>query len=137
MAKFIYKDASLVLNSVDLSDHVVSLTLDVSADLQEDHAMGDSTKTRLVGLKDWSVSIDFRQDFAASEVDATLWGIMNGAVAVPIVIKPTSAAVSATNPSYSGNVVLESYPPLGGSVGDIAGTSVSLQAAGDLTRATA
>lgn len=80
------------------------------------------------------MDIEFHQDFGSSEVDETIWPLV-GTVA-PIVIKPTSDAVSSTNPSYSGNVLVTEYSPIDGGVGDLATTSVSWPGAGPLTRAT-
>lgn len=134
MAQFVLTDASVVLNSVDLSNRVKSVTINYSADMQEDTAMGDSTHTMLGGLKNWSVDLEFNQDFAASNVDATLFPLVG--TTFTVAIKPTSGAVSATNPNYNGTGILESYPPLGGSVGDLATTSITINAASDLARST-
>lgn len=135
MATFSMTDASVVINAVDLSDHVRQVTIDVSADQLDDTAMGDTFRSRIGGLKDWSVTLEFNQDFAASEVDATLFPLLG--TTTTITVKPTSAAVSATNPSYSGSVLVSQYNPLSNSVGDLATTSVTWQGAGTLTRATA
>lgn len=134
MATVVLNDASVVLNSVDLSDHVRSVSFDYSADAIEDTNMGDDTHIRKGGLKDYTISIEFAQDYAAGEVDATLFSIVGDAV--PIVIKPTSGSVSATNPSYTGTVLVESYQPVSGSIGELSTASVNLPAAGNLTRAT-
>ena len=134
MAKFVLTDASLVINSVDLSDHVTSVTLNYEAELGDDTTMGSDTRTNLGGLKNWSIDVEFTQNYASGKVDATLWGIVGASV--PIVLKPTSGAVSATNPSYSGNGVIGSYSPIGNSVGDVAMAPVTIAPAGTLTRAT-
>lgn len=134
MAVFSFNDASVVVNSVDLSDHVAQVTIETSADDLDDTAMGDTYRSRIGGLKDWSVTLRFHQDFAASEVDATIFPLLG--TTTTITIKPTSAAVSATNPSYSGSVLVNDYKPLDGSVGDLAGVSVTWPGAGTLTRAT-
>lgn len=135
MASFAFTDASVVINAVDLSDHVRSVTLNVEAEDLEDTAMGDTYRSRIGGLKDWSIDLEFNQDFAASEIDATIFPILG--TVVTVTVKPTSAAVGATNPSYSGSVLISEYNPLDGSVGDLATTSVSWPGAGTLTRATA
>lgn len=134
MATFAFTDASVVVNSVDLSDHVRQVTLNVSADELDDTAMGDTFRSRIGGLRDWSVSLEFNSDFAASEVDATLWPLLG--TTTTITIKPTSSAVGATNPSYSGSVLVSQANPLGNSVGDLATVSVTWNGAGTLTRAT-
>ena len=51
MAKFVLTDASVTLNSVDLSDHVASVTLDITADEIMTTAMGDTFQSRTGGLK--------------------------------------------------------------------------------------
>lgn len=134
MAEVVLTDASLTVGGTDLSDHVRSITLNYTSEPQDKTAMGDTTRERLGGLLDWSVSVEFNQDYAAGEVDATLHPLVG--TVVSLVLKPTSAGVSATNPSYTGSALLTSYPPLGGTVGDIHTTTAEFEAAGALTRAT-
>ncbi len=133
MATFVFKNAYLQVNGVDLSDHVRSISLSYSADEVEDVNMGDSTKVRLAGLKDWSLQVEFSQDFGSGKVDATLFDLV-GAAPFAVHVKPVNAAISATNPDFTGDVILTEYPILDGSVGDLATTSVNFVAAGDLTR---
>ena len=136
MADLIWNDAFFTINSVDLADHVTSLTLNYGVELLDITAMGDGARDRIAGYKDWSIEVEFNQDFAASNVDATMFPLV-GAAATAVELRPTSAAASATNPKFTGNVIVESYPPLGGGVGEVLKTSVSLQGAGTLTRAEA
>ena len=137
MAAFVFTDAEVVINSVDLSVHVMSVTLNYEGDLQEQTSMGDATRSRLSGLKDWSVEVGFKQDFAASKVDATLFSLIGAASVTVTVMADKSDGVSSTNPRYTGSAILGSYPPFGGSVGDLAVTTANFSAAGDLTRAVA
>jgi hypothetical protein len=134
MAELVFTDAFVEINSVDLSDHVRQVTLNYSAELQDSTAMGDTTRERLGGLKDWSLTVEFNQDFAASEVDATLFSIVGTVFGVEV--RATSSARSATNPGYNGNGILESYAPFGGGVGDLLVAPVTIQAAGTLSRST-
>jgi hypothetical protein len=134
MATFAFTDADVNIDSTDLSDHVRQVALTVSFDELDDTAMGDTYRSRLGGLGDWNVTIEFNQDFAASEVDATIWPLIG--TVVTLVVKPTSGSVSATNPSYSGSVLISDYTPMSNSVGDLATVSVTWPGAGTLTRAT-
>lgn len=134
MAKFVLTDASVVLNSVDLSDHVSSVTLEITSDEIVTTAMGDTFVSRTGGLKSGNLSIEFQQDFASSEVDATLFPLLGSTTA--FVVKPTSGSVSATNPSYSGNVLVNSHSPVANGVGELATMSVSFPTSGTITRAT-
>jgi len=134
LAKFVLNDASVTINSVDLSDHVSSVTLEISADEIMTTSMGSTFQERVGGLKDGSLSIEFQNDFAASEVDATLWPLFG--TVTSFVIKPTSDAVSSTNPSYSGNILINQHIPVGNAVGELATMSVAYPTSGTITRAT-
>jgi len=134
LAKFVLNDASVTINSVDLSDHISSVTLEISADEIMTTSMGSTFNERVGGLKDGSLSIEFQSDFAASEVDATLWPLFG--TVTSFVVKPTSDAVSATNPSYSGNILINQHIPVGNAVGELATMSVAYPTSGTITRAT-
>lgn len=136
MAELVFTDCFLQVNGVDLSDHVKQVTLSYSAEPVDKTAMGLGTRTFMAGLKNWALEVTFNQDFAAAEVDATLFGLV-GAAAHTVEVRPTSAARSATNPGYNGQAVLMEYPPLGGNVGDILEATARWQAAGNLSRSTA
>lgn len=133
-APLVLTDCFVSINSVDLSDHVRQVTINYAAELIDDTVMGDSTRSRIGGLKDWSMTIEFLQDFAASEVDVTLFSLVGTTFTVEV--RPTSDAASATNPSYEGTGILENYNPLGNSVGELAMAPITIQSAGDLSRAT-
>jgi hypothetical protein len=136
MAELVWNDASVTISGTDLSDHVRSVTLNYGAEILEITAMGNAgVRTKIAGLKDWSLDVEFNQDYAASKVDATLFPLV-GAAAFAIVVKPTSGSVSATNPSFTGNGVLETYPPVGGEVGTVGTASCSIQGTGALSRNT-
>lgn len=137
MPTFVLKDAEVLVNSVDLSDHVGSVRLTYIGELQDVSAMGVTNRVRVAGVTDWSIEINFQQDFDAAEVDATIFPLV-GAAAFPITIMADkTAGVSATNPRFEGNTVLETYPILDGAFGDVMTVPVTFQAAGNLTRAVA
>jgi predicted secreted protein len=135
MAESVASNFFLSVGGVDLSDHVRSLTLSHEGETVDITAMGDTSREMLGGLKSWSMEVEFNQDFAAAKVDATLFPLL--ATTVALVFRPDTGAVSATNPEFTGNAILTSYPPLAGSVGDAHVTSVSFTGSGDLARATA
>ena len=123
MTTEVLTDARVEYDSVDLSAFVTSVALTYESEAQDDTAMGDDTRSNLGGLKNWSAEIEFNQDFAASGPDATLFAKV-GSIA-NLKIRKTSAAIGSTNPEYSGDALLTSYPPFGNSVGDKATTSAS------------
>ena len=133
MAKFVATDYNITIGGTDFSTSLAAVTLDVSAEEQETTSFGDSWRERIAGLKDGSVSLDFHQDFGAASVDTTLWPLLGTTVA--IVIKPTSEATGATNPTYTFNALVTEYQPFASSVGDLATLSVSWPVSGAVVRA--
>lgn len=134
MATFHFNDASITINSVDLSDHATSVDVSTDVNILDDTHFGDDWEGKIPGMRSWSATVNFSQDFAASEVDATLWAA--DATAVTCVFKPTSDAVGSTNPSFTGTAIVSYGGPLQGQVGSKASTSVTLTGSGALTRAT-
>jgi hypothetical protein len=133
MATIVWTNAYLTVNAVDLSDHVKQITLNYEAEMQDETAMGQTTRKMKPGLLNWSLEVEFFQDFAASKVDATLFPLV-GAVAFAVAVRPVNTTIAATNPEYQGNAVLATYPIIAGSVGDMATVSVSFQPASALVR---
>lgn len=135
MAVFVLKNAYVNINGVDLSSRVKKVTVNIKAADEDNTAMGAIGKGRIAGLRDDSISVEFNQDFAALNVDATMFPLI-GAAAFPVIVKAVSGTASATNPRYYGNCILTDYNPIDGSVGNAATTSVSLPVDGYLQRGT-
>ena len=135
MAVYSIATPQITINSVDLSDHLTDVSLTYEADELDTTASGSTTKTFIAGLKNWKIDATVNQDFAASSVDATLFPLV-GAAAFAVILKPTSAATSATNPKFTGNGILTSYPPMSGAVGEKASIKFTIRGTGTLTRAT-
>ncbi len=135
MAKFYAQDYKITVGTANLSTSLASVTLDITADEVETTAFGSSYRTRIGGLKDASVSLDFHQDFGSGAIDALLFPLLGSTVAVKIV--PTSGTITATNPEYSMDCLVTQYQPFAGAVGDLATLSVTWPVSGAVTRATA
>ena len=136
MATLVFKDAYVSINSVDLSDHVRKVTINYTAEEQDDTNMGDTAKGRKAGLLDWKASVEFAQDFAGSSVDATCFPLV-GAAAFAVVIRPVKGTVvGPTNPNYGGNAIMTEYTPMDGAVGTLATAPITLLGDGVLNRAT-
>ena len=135
MAKFVAKDYSVTLASNDLSSSIAAVTLTQSAADVETTAFGDNSVTRIGGLKDGELTLEFHQDFGTGSVDEILQPLL-GTVAT-VRLRPTSAAVGVDNPQLDFSVLVTEYSPYDSSVGDLATFSVSLPISGDVTRTTA
>jgi hypothetical protein len=135
MAKFFAQDYKVTIGTTVLSDSIASVTLDITTDEVETTAFGSTYRTRIGGLKDASVSLDFHQDFGAGSVDALLFPLMGSTVAVKIA--PTSGTITATNPEYRFDALVTQYQPFAGAVGDLATLSITWPVSGEVVRGTA
>lgn len=131
MAVFLQNDVQVTVNSVDLSDHVASITWTESADELDTTSMGDANRTRIGGLKDGSVSIEFHQDFAASSVYISLYALLG--TTTTVTMTPTSGSLSATNPKHSASALVTELPIIDGGVADLATISVTWPLSGAVT----
>ena len=135
MAKFAATDFDITIGGTDFSDSLAAVTLDISREQLEITAFGDSARRYIGGLQDSSVTLSFHQDFASGSVDETIFSNLGGTVA--IVIKPTSGAVSSSNPSYSFNALVVQSTPFSSNVGDLATMDLTFPVDGAITRGTA
>jgi hypothetical protein len=135
MARIVLTDVAVILNSVDLSDHIASVELSQTFDEVETTAFTDGGRTRVAGLEDSSITLSFHQDFAAASVDATINPLVGGTAAFEVY--PAGTTIGATNPKYSGTVLITEWSPVNGGVGDLSTADVTWPVSGQITRATA
>ena len=124
MAVFLNNKVGLKINNVDLSDHVTAITLNQTFDELEVSAMGDTSRKYVKGLETATLTVSFLNDQAAGEVLATLQAAFGTTVAWKA-INDSSAAVSAANELYSGDILVNNLTPINGGVGDMATMDVT------------
>jgi hypothetical protein len=135
VAVYLSNGVSVTVDSVDLSSLVSSVTINRSFDELEITAMGDSGHRFTKGLEASSVTIDFFNDSDTSKTLQklnTIWG-----TSVTVVIKQTSGAVSASNPSYTMSCLINNTTPVNGAVGDISTQSLTWNVNGTIAVASA
>jgi hypothetical protein len=124
MAIFLQNNVGVKINSVDLSDHVTSVTLTQNFDELEVTALGDSAHKFVKGLEASTLTLNFLNDFAAASVQATLQAAY-GTTVTAVLLPVKGTAVSATNPLYTVSIIVNNLTPLNGAVGDISNSSQS------------
>jgi hypothetical protein len=118
MAVFLNNTVGLKINAIDLSDHVTSVTLNYAADELEVTAMGDTAHKFVKGLESGTLTVSLLNDTATSQVLQTLNAAFGTTVACKMVQEKTPA-VSATNPLYTFDILVNNLTPINGAVGDI------------------
>lgn len=122
-------------NAVDLSDHATASTTVADADQLDSTAMGDSWREYTGGLKKGTYSITLLDDFAVGSVDATIWAAFNTGTAVAVATRPVNTTIATTNPEYQFNVLPNQWN-IGGTLGEMAGKTLSYPLTGAITRDT-
>ena len=134
MARIVLTDAKITVNGVNLSTFCTSVTLNTTTDVVETTAFSSTAaKTRIAGLQDNSVTLEFAQDYGTSLVEATIYPLVGSTTSV--VVSPTSTT-SATSPSYTFTALVSEWQPLSGGVGELATASVTWPISGAITKAT-
>lgn len=134
MARLVLTNAYVTINSVNLSDHIASITLTTTDDVVDTTAFSSTAaRTRVAGLTDNSVALEFHQDYATSNVEATIYPLVGTTTAV--VVKPNGSSTAADNPSYSFTALVSEWQPLNGAVGELATASVTWPISGEITKA--
>ena len=124
MAIFLQNNVGVKINSIDLSDHVTSVTLTQNFDELEVTALGDTSHKFAKGLEASTLTLDFLNDFAAASVQATLQAAY-GTTVTAVLLPVKGTAVSATNPLYTVSIIVNNLTPLNGAVGDISNSSMT------------
>jgi hypothetical protein len=124
MAVFLNNKVGIKVATVDLSDHVQSVTLNRTFDELSVVAMGDSSAKAVKGLETSSITIDFLNDTATASVLPTLQAAFGTTVTV-VLLQDKGAAVSATNPLYTMSCLVNNLTDINGAVGDISMQSVT------------
>lgn len=136
MARLVLTNAYITVNGVNLSDHIASVTLTTNRDVVETTAFSSTAaRTRIGGLADNSVTLEFHQDYATSSVEATIYPLLGSTTSV--VVKPNGSTTAADNPSYTFSALVSEWTPLNGAVGELATASVTWSIDGAITKATA
>lgn len=126
MAQLVLNDAAITINSVVLSDRANQVTLNFEIEAVEVTAFGNTGRAFTGGLQNNTIDIEFHQDFAATETEATIFPLVG--TTTTVVVSPESGAVSATNPFYTvTGTYLATHTPVSGTVGELATTSLSFQ----------
>ena len=125
---------------VDLTDHVTSITVNRQFDELDVTAMGSTGHAYIAGLESSTISIDFLNDDATGQVMQILNTLVGNVAPFKIVQTATAigaltsaATISATNPLYTGSVLVNKLTPIAGKIGDVAVQSLTFTVSGAIT----
>lgn len=121
MAKFIATDCYVEINGVDLSSYAHNVDTPQEKDRVDVSGFNSAgTQEFLPGRKTESVTVQLRQDFANAKPHQTLEPLFRNNTTFGFSIRPTSAAVSATNPRLWGTASLFQYNGMSAEISNVA-----------------
>lgn len=120
MAIFVLTDASVTLNTQNLSTYVQSVTLNYEKDAIETTAMGATGHVFTGGLQNNSVTLELQNDEAANKTMETLFAATGSGTNTLVIKNTTTGATFTLSNSY-----LQTSTPVAGSVGELAVQSVT------------
>jgi len=138
MATSVYLSNPVVtINSVALTDQCTSATVNYVYEQLETTSFGDTARkfggAAVTSLQNNSIEVELYQSYAASETEATIFGLVG--IVTTIVVAPASGIATATNPIYTlTGCYLESHTPINASLGELSTITLSF-AGGVLTKA--
>ena len=138
MATSVYLSNPVVtINSVALTDQCTSATVNYVYEQLETTSFGDTARkfggAAVTSLQNNSIEVELFQSYAASETEATVFGLVG--VTTTLIVAPASGIATATNPIYTlTGCYLESHTPINASLGELSTITLSF-AGGVLTKA--
>ena len=138
MATSVYLSNPVVtINSVALTDQCTSAVVTFALDQLETTTFGDVARkfgaATVTSLQNNTIEVELFQSDAASETEATIYGLVG--ITTNVVVAPASGVASATNPIYTlTGCYLASHTPIMASLGELSSITLVF-AGGALTKA--
>jgi hypothetical protein len=109
---------SITINAVDLSDQCTSAVINYVSEQLENTTFSNTSRSFTSGLYSNTVTVTLYQSYAATETEASIYSLVG--TTTTLVLKPSSSAVGATNPSYTlTGAFLSAHTPINASLGEL------------------
>ena len=119
-------NAKVKIATIDVSDNCVAASVTRVIEPLESSAFGSTSRVYTAGMENSTFSATLMASYAASETYSALEGLVG--TAITIVVNPTSAADSATNPGFTlTGTYLESLDVIAATIGELGMVTVSTQ----------
>lgn len=136
MAKFVVTGTKVTVNDIDISSDCARAELVINAAEVETTDFGSGGFTEVIGgLKSGQVSLDFHSDYGTGAV-SELFSDLVGTIATVKLIAGNGTAATATTPEWSCSVLVNSFTPVSGAVGDLSTFSQTFPTSGEITFST-
>lgn len=136
MAKYVVTGTQVQFNGDDISSNCARAELVINAAEVDTTDFGSGGFTEVIGgLKSGQVTLDFHSDFGTGAVSSIFQDLV-GTIGTVTLIAGNGTAASAETPQYTANVLVNSFTPISGAVGDLSTFSVTFPTSGEISYAT-
>ena len=116
---------TVTIGGVDVTQNTSAASLEIGYDSLESTTFGDTGHRFVSGLQMVNVTLTMFMNYGTGEIEATLFDQV-GDGTTTLVISPSGAAESASNPEYTiSNAMLASFTPIVTTVSELSQVSVS------------
>lgn len=116
---------TVTIGGVDVTQNTSAASLEIGYDSLESTTFGDTGHRFVSGLQMVNVTLTMFMNYGTGEIEATLFDQV-GDGTTTLVISPSGAAESASNPEYTiSNAMLASFTPIVTTVAELSQVSVS------------
>jgi hypothetical protein len=123
MAKFVLRDAYILINGTAYSDHASSAVIEDKADEIDVSSFGPAGYREIAqGMRDCTITVEFFADFNAGAINSVLQPLYSSGSTFSVEVRPTSGSRSPTNPAAVITARLYNYAGFTGKVGEAAVT---------------
>ncbi len=122
-ATFLGAATLFTVDSVDLADQLVSITMTKNVDALESTSLKDASRTFVAGLQSSETTFTVLGSFASGEAIQAIFGDVGSSVT--IVYEPLTAAPGASSPRYTHSGAFLASAPIAVSVGELVQVSAT------------
>jgi len=134
VAKHVLLNAVVTVNGVDLTSRARNISWNAGVSKHPAGAFGDAEDYSMPGVRQVDdIQIEFFQDYAASNVYATLKPLWAANSIFTLTAKADSGADSATNPNFTVSVFIGKMPMINGGRGEANMATVTFVPASAMT----
>jgi hypothetical protein len=136
MPKYVVTAPTVTLNGTALTSNIAEATLTLNAaEVDVTNAGSNGFREVVGGLKSGELSLTLHRDTAVGSVDAVVVPLI-GSLATAVV-RPNGGTTSSTNNAFTAVVLVTSYTPVAGAIGDLATATITWPISGAWTIGTA
>lgn len=130
----IIKNARVEWGGSALGNVVSQVEINGDTEVQDATGFTDTSRVKVLGFNNWSMTITFKHDYAAAGFNKMLYDAWVAQAPVTLKVRKSTAAIGTTNPEFVGDVLITRAPLFNAQIGQVSGGQITLEGTGTLAR---